>query len=144
MLFRSVKELIIGAIQDSEIYPLVFEIWTLENNNPVMIAQSGSRNRYFMQYAKEDDMWTLAYEAENSAANHCVCYLQLVDGELEVVQGIVFDAAANEKAPWFMTYDLDWDISNDMPIDEDTANAVVDAGRAIYTVLDYTPFSLYK
>ena len=140
----NIKELIIGAIENAERYPLVFEIWTLKNGEPVMLAQSGSHNRYFLQYAEEDDMWSVAYEAENGAANHAVYYLKPEDGEFEVIQGIVFDALANENDPWFMAYDLDWNVSNDTPIDGDTANAVMEAGRNIYTAIEYTPYSLYK
>ena len=139
-----VWELIIGAIKNAEQDPLVFEIWTLKNDEPVMVAQSGARNRYYLQYAEEDNLWSVANEAENGAANRAVYYLQLIEGEFEVMQGIVFDAAANEKAPWFMAYDLDWDISNDTPIDEDTANAIMNAGRNTYTAQEYFPYSLYK
>ena len=42
---------------------------------------------------------------------------------------------AGTDAPWFMTYDLDWDISNDMSIDEDTANAVHNA-RIIKNIIE--------
>ena len=137
-------ELIIGAIRNAEQDPLVFEIWALKNDEPVMLAQSGSHNRYYLQYAEEDDLWSVAYEAENGAANHAVYYLQLVEGEFNVIQGIVFDAVVNENDPWFMAYDLDWDVSNDMPIDEDTANAVMKAGRNIYATTEYFPYCLYK
>ena len=137
-------ELIIGAIRNAEKDALVFEIWTLRNNGPAMLAQSGSRNRYYLQHTEEDDLWSVAYEAENGAANHAVYYLQLADSEFRVTQGIVFDAFANEKDPWFMAYDLDWDISNDTPIDEDTANAVMEARRNSYIAAEYIPYSLYK
>ena len=137
-------ELIIGAIQNAEQDPLVFEIWTLKNDAPVMLAQSGSHNRYYLQYAEEDGLWSVAYEAENGAATRAVYYLQLLDGEFMVTQGIVFDAVANEEAPWFMAYDLDWDVSNDTPIDEDIANAVMDVGRSNYIAQEYFPYSLYK
>ena len=137
-------ELIIGAIQNAEQDPLVFEIWALKNDEPVMLAQSGSHNRYYLQYAEEDDLWSVAYEAENGAANRAVYYLQLIEGEFHVIQGIVFDAVANENDPWFMAYDLDWDVSNDTPIDEDTANAVMNAGRNTYAAQEYFPYSLYK
>ena len=140
----NVQELLIGAILNAERDPLVFEIWTLQNGEPVMLAQSGSRNRYYLQYAQEDALWSIAYEAENGAANHAVYYLQLSEGKLEVIQGVIFDALANESAPWFMAYDLDWDVSNDMPIDEQTATDVMEAGRNIYTAIDYLPYSLYK
>ena len=137
-------ELIIGAIQNAEKDPLVFEIWALKNDEPVMIAQSGSHNRYYLQYAVEDDLWSVAYEAEYGAASRAVYYLQLQDGEFNVTQGVVFDALANEEEPWFMAYDLDWDVSNDKPIDEETANSVMDAGRSIYAAQEYFPYSLYK
>ena len=137
-------ELIIGAMQNAEKDPLVFEIWALKNDEPVMLAQSGSRNRYYLQYAEEDDLWSVAYEAENGAANHAVYYLQLVECEFQVIQGVIFDAVANEQDPWFMAYDLDWDVSNDTPIDEGTANAVMQAGRNIYAATEYFPYSLYK
>lgn len=137
-------ELIIGAIQNAEQDPLVFEIWALKNDEPVMIAQSGSHNRYYLQYAEEDNLWSVAYEVENGAANRAVYYLQLRDGEFHVTQGVVFDALANEKAPWFMAYDLDGDVSNDTPIDEETANDVINAGRNTYAPQEYFPYSLYK
>jgi hypothetical protein len=109
-----------------------------------MLAQSGYHNRYYLQYSEEDGLWSVAYEAENGAANHAVYYLQLLDGEFGVVQGVVFDAAADENAPWFMTYDLDGDVSNDTPIDESIAQAVMEAGRNIYTAAEYSPYSLYQ
>ena len=137
-------ELIIGAIQNAAQDPLIFEIWALKNDVPVLLAQSDFQNRYYLQYAQEDDLWSVAYEAENGAANHAVYYLHLVDGEFRVIQGIVFDAIASENDPWFMACDLDWDVSNDIPIDENTATAVITAGRKIYTAQNYIPYSQYK
>ena len=87
---------------------------------------------------------TAIYEAENGAANYAVYYLQLSEGIFEVIQGVLFDAIANENAPWFMAYDLDWDISNDTPVDEETAMGVIEAWRNLYTAADYIPYSQYK
>jgi hypothetical protein len=137
-------ELIIGAILNAEQDPLIFEIWGLKDDKPVMLAQSGSRNRYYLQYSQEENLWSVAYEAENGAANFAVYYLQLVNGEFDVIQGVVFDAMANEKNPWFMAYDLDWDVSNDTPIDEETADAVMEAGRKLYAATEYFPYCLYN
>jgi hypothetical protein len=138
------EELIIGAIANAELDPVVFEIWTLVEGEPVMLAQSGSRNRYFLQFSEEDNAWYVANEGSNSAANHGTYYLMLMEGKLEVMQGIVFDAEADPENPWFMAYDLDWDVSNDDPIDEETANAILDNNRGHYTALEYFPYSLYK
>ena len=138
------SELIIGAILNAELDPVVFEIWTLVDGEPVMVAQSGSRNRYFLQFFEEENAWYVANEGSNNAANFGTYYLMLIDGKLEVTQGIVFDAAADEANPWFMAYDLDWDASNDEPIDEEMANAILDSNRVHYTVAEYIPYSLYK
>lgn len=140
----NVQELVIGAIDGSEQSPLVFEIWTQKNGEPIMLAQSGSRNRYYLQYAEDDAIWSVAYEAENGAANYAVYYLQLTEGKFEVIQGVLFDAMANENAPWFMAYDLDWDVSNDTPIDEDLFNDVMESERNNYAAAEYTPYTLYK
>ena len=109
-----------------------------------MIAQSSARNRYFLQYVKEDNVWYVANEGSNSAFNHGTYYLMLMDGRLEVIQGILYDAEAEAENPWFMTYDRDWDVSNDEPIDEDMANAILESNRKHYTALEYAPYSLYQ
>lgn len=137
-------ELVIGAIMNAEQDPAVFEIWTLVDGEPVMLAQGGSRNRYCLQFSEEDNAWYVANEGSNSAANYGTYYLMLIDGKLEVTQGIVFDAMADEANPWFMAYDLDWDVSNDEPIDEETANAILENNRKLYTPLELFPYSLYK
>ena len=68
----------------------------------------------------------------------------LNEGKLEVVQGILFAALADEENPWFMTYDLDWNTSNDEPIDEATASAILESNRKLYTALEYFPYILYR
>jgi len=68
----------------------------------------------------------------------------LNEGKFEVMQGIVFDAAADEENPWFMAYDLDWDVSNDEPIDADTANAILESNRNLYTPLELFPYIYFK
>lgn len=136
-------ELIIGAIQNAEQDPAVFEIWTRVDGEPVMVAQGSPRNRYVLQYVEEDNMWYVANEGSNSAANSATYYLMLNEGKLEVTQGIVFDATVDEQNPWFMTYDLDWDVSNDEPIDAETANAILESNRKFYTPLEYFPYIFY-
>ena len=136
-------ELIIGAIMNAETDPAVFEIWTLVDGEPVMLAQGGTRNRYVLQYVEEDRMWYVVNEGSGSAFNHATYYLMLNEGKFEVVQGIIFDASADERNPWFMTYDLDWDVSNDQPIDEETANAILETNRKLYTALELFPYIFY-
>lgn len=136
-------ELVIGAILHAQLDPAVFEVWTLVDGEPVMLAQGGSRNRYVLQYVEEDRMWYVVNEGSNNAANSATYYLTLNEGKLQVVQGIVFDALADEQNPWFLTYDLDWDTSNDTPIDEATANAILESNREHYAAPEYFPYTLF-
>lgn len=136
-------ELVIGAIANSDLDPAIFEIWTLRDGMPTRLCQSGYRNSYYLEYAREEDNWLIANMGSNNAANSAYHYYYLENSELKVAQAIVFDATVNESAPWFMAYDNDWDTSNDTPIDEATAISITDAHRAAYTAPDYFPYSLY-
>ena len=137
-------ELIIGAIEDAEECPAVFEIWTKVDDKPVMLAQTSARSQYVLQFVEEDNMWYVANEGSNGAFGSGYYYLMLIDGKLEVMQGILFDSKGDPENPWFMTYDMDWDVSNDDPIDEDMATAILDNNRRHYTAIEYFPYSLYK
>ena len=137
-------ELIIGAILNNDKDPAVFEIWTVVDGKPVMLAQGGSRNRYVLKYVEEDGMWYVVNEGSNNAASHVTYYLMLQDGKLEIVQGVLFDATVDAQNPWYLTYDMDWDVSNDEPINEETANAILDANRQHYTAPEYFPYIYYR
>ena len=137
-------ELVIGAILDAEWDPAIFEVWTLVDGVPVMLMQASSRNHYVLEYAQEDGVWYIVSEGANGAANHATHYLMLSEGKLEVVQGVIYDAMADENNPWFLAHDQDWDVSNDEPIDEQTAEAILDSNRKLYTALEYFPYILYK
>ena len=141
-------ELIIGAIQDAEDCPAVFEIWTLVDDQPVMLAQASARIQYTLQYLEEDLAWYVVNERPDEDETSISCrgtyYLMLIEGKFEVVQGIIFNSAADKQNPWFMTYDLDWDVSNDEPIDEDMAYAILEANRNSYIALEYFPYIFYK
>lgn len=136
-------ELVIGGIMNAEKDPSVFEVWTVVDGAPVMLAQGGYRNRYVLQYVEEDGMWYVVNEASNSAFSHATYYLMLEAGKFQVVQGILFDAMANEQNPWFLTLDLDWDASNDASVDEETANSILEINRKFYTALEYFPYSSF-
>jgi hypothetical protein len=134
-------ELIIGAVQNSEEDPLVFEIWTLIDGEPRMVAQSDAQNRYYLQYSEEDAVWYVAWEIVHSREHYGAHYLILQNGVLEMVQAIVYNAVANPAEPWFMAFDTDMDTSNDMGIDEMTATAILQVNRNLYCAVEYTVFT---
>ena len=134
-------ELIIGAVQNSENDPLVFEIWTLIDGEPQMVAQSDAQNRYYLQYSEEDALWYVAWESTRSQEYYGVHFLMLQNGVFEMVQAIVYNAAANPAEPWFMAFDTDMDTSNDERIDEMTAMAILQVNRNLYCAAEYAVFS---
>ena len=137
-------ELVIGAILNADKHPSIFEIWTLVNSKPVMLAQGSSDNLYHLQHREDEQTWYVVNEASVNIASNATYYMKLDKGELKVMQGVVFDAFANEKNPWFLTHDLDWDTSNDTPIDGETANAILETHRQLYTAPEYFPYTQYQ
>ena len=85
----------------------------------------------------------IANEASNIAFNSAWYYYSLTDGKLELIQGVVFNAEENEDNPWFITYDEDWDVSNDDHDVEGMAESIIDSYTKNYTTLEYTSFSEY-
>lgn len=137
-------ELVIGAILNADKDPSIFEIWTLVNGEPMMVVQGSTENRYCLRRVEEEQLWYVVNETSVNIATHATYYMMLDGGRLKLVQGIVFDAFADEQNPWFLTRDLDWDTSNDTPIDEETANAILDANRQFYTAPEYFPYTQYQ
>ena len=106
---------------------LIFDAYTTgKTERSVQIFESESRNRY---YLVEDEAGAviIANEASNGAANSGWLYYVVNGTQLNVVQSVIFDAGEDEQNPWFMSTDDDWDVSNDEPVDEDTAMSVIDS-----------------
>ena len=136
-------ELVIGAM-NVPADPAVFEIWTLVDGKPAMLAQGGTDNRYVLKYVQAEQKWHIINEVTINAAVWGTYDLALHNGKLEVVQGVMFDAFANEENPWFQTKDLDWDTSNDESIDEQTAAQMLNENRNGYAAPDYFAYASYQ
>lgn len=134
-------ELILGNLWNAETDPLVYEIWTLTDGVPRMVAQSDGQNRYYLQYSREDAAWYVALEITRSEDHYGFHYLMFQDGSFEIIQGIVYQGS-NASASWFMAYDMDMDTSNDESIDESTASAILNSNRTLYTAAEYIPYRL--
>ncbi len=131
-------ELLIGEM-DTELPAnrIVFDAYTEKDGKAVQLFESESRNRY---YVVEDEAGAvmIANEGSNGAASSGWIYYIYTDGELKVMQAVMYDAAADEANPWFMAYDDDWDSSNDEPISESDAQAIIDSYTNTYAKLDWT------
>lgn len=129
-------EMVIGAILGADTDPVVLEIWTVKDGAPHMLVQSHARDRYFVEYLADENAWLIANEGSNGAASSVWLYYALQNGELALMQGVT-----SESGAWYMTYDTDYDVSNDTPSDETTCRAVIDSHTERYTALDYTPYT---
>lgn len=131
-------ELLIGEMDTEQpANRIVFDAYTEKDGKAVQLFESESRNRY---YVVEDEAGAImiANEASNGAYSSGWIYYLYTDGELKVMQAIMFDASADEENPWFMGYDDDWDSSNDEPISESDAQAIIDSYTNTYAKLDWT------
>ena len=131
-------ELLVGEM-DTELPAnrIVFDAYTEKDGKAVQLFESESRNRY---YVVEDEAGAvmIANEGSNGAASSGWIYYIYTDGELKVMQAVMYDASADEANPWFMAYDDDWDSSNDEPISESDAQAIIDSYTNTYAKLDWT------
>lgn len=133
------EELLIGEMDNDALANcIIFDAYTLVNGKAVQIFESESRNRY---YLVEDEAGAviIANEASNGAANSGWLYYVVNGTQLNVVQSVIFDAGEDEQNPWFMSTDDDWDVSNDEPVDENTAMSVIDSYTENYVKLDWMP-----
>lgn len=131
-------ELLIGEMDTEQpANRIVFDAYTEKDGKAVQLFESESRNRY---YVVEDEAGAImiANEASNGAYSSGWIYYLYTDGELKVMQAIMFDASSDEENPWFMGYDDDWDSSNDEPISESDAQAIIDSYTNTYAKLDWT------
>ena len=133
-------EMVIGAISGADTDPAVLEIWTVVNGTPTMIAQSHTRDRFYVEYLDEDGIWMIGREGSSGAANSTWMFYTLRSGALELAQGVTYDASSG-TALWYMTYDEDNDVSNDTLSEESLCQGIIDSHQSRYTALAYTPYS---
>ena len=135
------EELLISAVSKDVSGGMLYDVYTAPNGKVVHVLSGHERNRYYLQWL-EEGVYMIANEASNSAYNSAWYYYSLNNGKLELMQGVIFNAAEDEDNPWFITYDEDWDASNDTH-DDGVAEAIIEANERSYTTLEYIPFSAY-
>ena len=137
------EELLISAVSRETSGGMLYDVYSTSGEEVIHVLSGHEKNRYYLQ-SLEEGGYMIANEASNTAYNSAWYYYSMSEGKLELSQGVVFDAAADEDQPWFITYDEDWDTSNDTHDVEGLAQSIIEANTKSYTALDYTPFSSYK
>lgn len=137
-------ELLIGAINgDAYVEKMVFDMYTIVDGTPVQLFVGRERNGYYI-CEEEAGIYLIENKASSGATQNVWHYFSIEKDRLNIVQGIVYDAASHPDAPWFMTYDTDWDTGNDTPVDENMANSIINSYEARYMMPEYTAFENYK
>ena len=135
-------ELLISAVSKDFAGGMLYDVYAAPNGEVIHVLSGHERNRYYLQWL-EEGTYMIANEASNSAFNSAWYYYTLDGGQLKLSQGVVFNAAEDENNPWFLTYDTDWDPSNDTHDIDGIAESLVEVYTKQYTILEYTPFSAY-
>ena len=136
-------ELIISAVDKTYAGGMLYDVYSAPNGEVIHVLCGHERNRYYLQ-DMEDEGYGIANEASDSAWRSAWYYYSLVDGKLELTQGIIVNMEADAENPWFFTYDEDWDVSNDIHDMDGIAESIIETYRQSYMTLEYTPFSAYN
>lgn len=131
-----VEELLLGLANCAERSPLLYEVWTLEAGEPVLLAASRPRERYYLSQVDGD--YFLTREGGAGNARSAWYMFRLEQGALELEQGLVYDGVLRPQNPWHETWDLDFDVSNDLPISAEAAENRLRQARDSYICPDYT------
>ena len=103
----------------------VLAIYTLKEDRTIVTnAIGGERNRYALG-EKNGEMFVLNY-GSNSAAQFGCYFLKMKDSELVMQDGVIADYEVNAENPYFYTVDTDWDVTNDTPMSNEEAQALID------------------
>lgn len=125
-------ELFIGYKGYAEIYAM----YTIVNNSVKQIINAGERSSYYL----EPD-FAIVNSASNSAFQHGYIIYLFKNHGLELYCAMISDSSANEQEPWFLAYDMDWNVANDRKMSNKTAESTVKAYEDNYVYLDYTSFA---
>ena len=132
------KELLIGETDTKlPVNRIIFDAYTLKNNQAEQLFVSHERNLYYL--VEDSGTILVANEGANGAANSGWLYYTVKGDKMNVVQAVIYDAFADEENPWFLAKDDDWDTSNDTPIDEAQAQGLIDSYTENYAKLDWIP-----
>ena len=132
-------ELLIGETDtEQSVNRMILDAYTMDGDAVKQLFTSQERNRYYL-IEDEAGAVLIANEGSNGAASSGWLYYTVENGALSIQQSVIYDAGADEQNPWFTSTDDDWDVSNDTPTDEETAQAVIDSYTAQYAALDWTP-----
>lgn len=123
-------ELAIAAASESEYYTgMIFVLYTLEDEQPAVLAESGERDRWY--YAGEGRL----YNEGSSGAAESRFALCAADRTLAYLDAVEYDGLENPDEPWQRYTGKAWE-----PISEEEADAALQKLKSTVTNLEIIPF----
>ena len=102
---------------------MIYDLYTLKNGTPVKLLTGWERNSYRLC------MGNVIYnQGSNGAASSVYNYYQLQNGELVLMESVIFDAQKDPENPWFVSSD---GITPEVPLREDQARAILDSYKDV-------------
>lgn len=139
------EELLISELapESDEDNMLVLAAYTLKDDGVHPIFISSERNRFFLLDLLDNpgEAINIVNEGSNSAFNSFHAEKRLENGELILVQAVVYDDTVDADHPWYLTYDQDMNLENAESITEDEANAIIEANKTNYYFPGYADMS---
>ena len=131
-------ELLIGLVSQENRGGDVFDIYTLTDGKPVLLAQSGERDMYTLC---QNGM--ISEAASNSAANSFSIFYEYKTGttKLSLVEAVVVDGNLNPDNPYFYTTTDVADTSAYTSITESEGDEIISKYTAVK--ISFTPFEHY-
>lgn len=138
---NGVKELVIGSCNANSWVSLVmFEVYTVENGQPVLVCESWER---CLRTLSSEGY--IVSDGSSGAAETTVERSRIgADGKtLEFVDSVVYDEEMNAQNPWFHVVMGQQGTPEYIPVTEAEAKAMLDTFGTVSTELLYTPFADY-
>lgn len=130
-----IEELIVGEIEG-----LIFDVYTYQNEQVILIAQSGERNRY--DICKDGIMPTIV--SGGATTTFYIFYvLEAGASELKYLECVALNFDLDLDNPYFYTTKDPYDETLYTHIDEETANNIMGKYEGVY-VGSFTPFAQYN
>lgn len=142
---NGIAELLIGDVSGEEFMDkMIFDLYTIVENEPVLIFAGWDRNRYYMC---SDGL--IANEGSSGAAySDYYMYKIASDGKsLEIIEGVrtdIADVTDPITVSWYSTQDTDHDLANDTLITEEEGLTKVEEYQSKYISMNMQPFSEYR
>ena len=132
-----VDELLVGVVDDSDEPSVVYDVYTMVNGEPALVASGSARNSFrAMEYGGLGNVFS-----GGANENGLRVYMIYPDStELGYQYGVKYDGYTDEKNPWYVNDGTD-DEDAWQQTTEDDYNMWNERATEQFLKLDFTPFS---